>query len=116
VLLDFWATWCGPCLGETPNLKATYETFGKDGRLVMVGLSLDEKPEAPKKYAEKNGLGWVQGFLGEWSTSKVPDTYGVTGIPSIWLIGPDGKVIAKDLRGERIKSEVEKALSASASR
>ncbi|HZN66201.1 MAG TPA: carboxypeptidase regulatory-like domain-containing protein [Tepidisphaeraceae bacterium] len=116
VLLDFWATWCGPCIGETPNLKATYEAFGKDGRLVMVGLSLDEKPEAPKKYAEKNGLGWVQGFLGEWSTSKVPDMYGVTGIPSIWLIGPEGKVIAKDLRGERIKSEVEKALSASASR
>ncbi len=110
VLLDFWATWCGPCRGETPHLKAVQDAFGKDDRFAMVGLSLDEKPEEPRKYASDCDLHWPQGFLGEWSKSDVPDHYGVRGIPSIWLIGPDGKVVAKDLRGERIKDTVAKAL------
>jgi hypothetical protein len=76
----------------------------------MVGLNLDEKAEAPLKYTQKNGMAWAQGFLGEWSKTDVPDTFGVNGIPSIWLIGPDGKVIARDLRGDGIKRAVEAAL------
>jgi 5-hydroxyisourate hydrolase-like protein (transthyretin family)/peroxiredoxin len=112
VLLDFWATWCGPCVAETPNMKAVYDAFGKDERFVMLALSLDDKPDAPRKYAQKNDLKWVQGFLGAWSQTKVPETYGIDGIPSIWLIGPDDKVIAKGLRGAGIKSAVEAALAA----
>jgi peroxiredoxin/uncharacterized GH25 family protein len=111
VLLDFWATWCGPCVAETPHLKAVYEAFGKDDRFAMVGLSLDPKPEEPRKYAAEKEMGWTQGFLGEWSKADVPERYGVHGIPSIWLIGPDGKVVAKDLRGERIKQAVAEALA-----
>jgi thiol-disulfide isomerase/thioredoxin len=88
VLLDFWATWCGPCLIETPHLKAVFEAFGKDSRFVMVGLSLDKAQADPRQYAAKHGLGWIQGFLGEWVDGKLPDEYGVRGIPSIWLIGP----------------------------
>ncbi len=76
----------------------------------MVGLSLDEKPEEPRKYASDNDMHWPQRFLGEWSKSDVPEHYGVRGIPSIWLIGPDGKVVAKDLRGKQIKETVAKAL------
>jgi len=110
VLLDFWATWCGPCVAETPHLKAAYETFKDDRRFAMVGLSLDDKPEAPLKYTQKNGMSWTQGFLGEWSKTDVPDTFGVNGIPSIWLIGPDGKVLKKDLRGDQIKQAVSEAL------
>jgi hypothetical protein len=53
---------------------------------------------------------WIQGFLGEWTDGKLPDEYGVRGIPSIWLIGPDGEVIAKDLRGAQIKTTVATAL------
>jgi thiol-disulfide isomerase/thioredoxin len=110
VLVDFWATWCGPCVEETPHLKAAYDAFKNDDRFAMVGLSLDEKPEAPLKYTQKNGMTWTQGFLGEWSKTDVPDTFGVNGIPSIWLVGPDGKVIARDLRGDGIKRAVEGAL------
>ncbi len=76
----------------------------------MIGLSLDQSKEAPKVYAEKNGLRWTQGFLGDWSQTKLPEAYGVNGIPAIWPIGPDGKVVAKDLRGKGILKAVAKAL------
>ncbi|MCP4643136.1 MAG: redoxin domain-containing protein [bacterium] len=110
VLLDFWATWCGPCKRETPYLTAVYGEFGKDERFVMIGLSLDEDVTAPKAYAEKSGMGWVQGFLGPWPDTTVPDDFSVKGIPAIMLIDPEGKVIARDLRGSKIVDTVRQAL------
>jgi thiol-disulfide isomerase/thioredoxin len=110
VLLDFWATWCGPCVAETPFLKAAYKKFGGMDRFVMISLSLDNNPTAPKDFARQNGIKWIQGYLGVWSNSKVTPLYGVEGIPSIFLIGPDGKVLAKDLRGEAIRDTVGTAL------
>jgi hypothetical protein len=77
----------------------------------MVGLSLDPVSKTPRDYAKKNNLGWTMGFLGEWSKSEVPNKYGVEGIPSIFLIGPDGKIIARDLRGPGIRTAVERALA-----
>lgn len=110
ILLDFWATWCGPCLAETPALKALHEKYGSDERFVMVGLSLDSEPAAPLKYTQTNELNWEQWFLGDWSEDSVTKLYGVRAIPSIWLIGPDGKVIAKGLRGPQLEEAVSQAL------
>jgi thiol-disulfide isomerase/thioredoxin len=110
VLLDFWATWCGPCREETPFLKAAYKSFGTNANFAMVSLSLDNNPGAPKDFAAKNDLKWIQGFLGKWADSKVTPLYGVEGIPSIFLIGPDGKIVSRDLRGEAIKEAVGNAL------
>lgn len=110
VLLDFWATWCGPCLGETPNLKAVFEKYGKRDDFVLIGLSLDTDPAKPAAYAKENGCGWVEGFLGDWGKDEVTKMYGVRGIPSIWLIGPDGKVVASGLRGDAIMAAVATAL------
>ncbi len=110
VLLDFWAVWCGPCKAEMPNLKATYDAYKDDPRFVMISLSLDPNSKTPKDYAAKNNLPWIMGFLGEWSRTDLPNEYGVQGIPSIFLIGPDGKIVAKELRGENIKATVGRVL------
>jgi thiol-disulfide isomerase/thioredoxin len=113
VVLDFWATWCGPCVAETPHLKALYDAYSANPNFAMISLSLDEKVDEPKAFVEKEKTAWHQGFLGEWSNATLPNEYGVHGIPSIWLIGPDGKVLAKDLRGPQMKDRVGQLMSAS---
>ncbi len=110
VLLDFWAVWCRPCVHETPFLKETYQAFGANARFAMISLSLDPDAAAPREFARKNDIPWTQGFLGEWSKSAVTPQYGVEGIPAIFLIGPDGKILARDLREEAIKEAAGKAL------
>jgi peroxiredoxin len=111
VLVDFWATWCGPCVGETPNMKATYDAFGKDKRFAMISLSLDADSKAPKRFALSRDIAWTQGLLGDWSNDKITGAYGVDSIPAIFLIGPDGKVVGTNLRGPKIKDTVAAALT-----
>jgi RNA polymerase sigma factor (sigma-70 family) len=109
VLLDFWATWCGPCLEQEPHLKDVYDSFGKDDRFALLSLSLDDSPEVPHNHVAKHGLKWTQGFLGQ--ASPVTEHYGVASIPQILLVGPDGKIVAKDLGGPGIKAAVSQALA-----
>jgi thiol-disulfide isomerase/thioredoxin len=110
VLLDFWATWCAPCLAEIPQLKETYESFARDGQLVMIGLSLDEGIDAPKRLVAAREIPWLQVFVDEATGGPIARAYGAQSIPAIFLIGPDGKVVAKDLRGDQIPKVVAKAL------
>lgn len=112
VLLDFWATWCGPCVAETPHMKAAYDAYGSNPCFVMISLSLDHDTDLPKKFAQSHEIKWLQGFLGDWGKDTVTKDYCVRGIPSIFLIGPDGKIIAQNLRGEAIKNAIGSALGA----
>ena len=110
VLLDFWATWCGPCLGEIPQLQAVHEAFGKDDRFAILSLSVDEGIDEPKAFQEARKLPWAQGFLGVGIHGPQPGRFGVKAIPAFVLVGPDGKIVARGMRGEEIKKAVAKAL------
>jgi peroxiredoxin len=94
VLLDFWATWCGPCLHEMPQMKALYEKFGTDSRLFFLGLSSDLIESDLRSYVEKHTLKWPQAFLSKTERGPLQTAYKVSGIPRLFLIGPDGKILA----------------------
>jgi beta-lactamase regulating signal transducer with metallopeptidase domain/protocatechuate 3,4-dioxygenase beta subunit/peroxiredoxin len=110
VLLDFLATWCGPCVAEIPQFQEIHERFGNDERFAMLSLSVDAEKDAPRKFAEEKELAWAQGFLGEWTEGGVQDAYHVEAIPSVFLIAPDGTLKAQGLRGDLIGQAVERAL------
>lgn len=111
VLIDFWATWCAPCIAEMPNLKKTYQDFGGD-RFEVIGLNLDEDIKDAIAFQKKRPSAYTQVHLGAgWEEETATRDYGVDGIPTIMLIGPDGSIIARDLRGQAIYNAVKKALN-----
>jgi thiol-disulfide isomerase/thioredoxin len=111
VLLDFWATWCGPCIGEIPELQAVYAAFGKDKRFAILSLSVDEKIEEPREFQQKRKLPWTQAFLGGGIHGPIPGKFGVIAIPAFVLIGPDGKIVDRGMRGDDIMKAVAKAFA-----
>jgi thiol-disulfide isomerase/thioredoxin len=102
VLLDFWATWCGPCMAMTPELKALHQRLGDE--VTFVGISFDDKAAAPAAYAARHKLPWRQVHAGRMNDSDVAAAYGVGAIPSLWLIGPDGSIIAPHLRPDQVEA------------
>jgi thiol-disulfide isomerase/thioredoxin len=110
VLLDFWATWCGPCRGETPNLKAVSAEYGSDPRLQIVSLSFDQSDVPLKRYIEANKMTWTHALLTQAEQETVRETWGVYGIPAIVLISPDGKIVHRSLRGPAILQAIKTEL------
>lgn len=105
VLVDFWASWCGPCRAENPNVLKAYNTY-KDKNFTVVGISLDDKGENWKKAIKDDNMPWTQlSDLKGWK-NEVSQYYGINGIPSTLLVDPQGKIIAKDLRGELLNKKL----------
>jgi thiol-disulfide isomerase/thioredoxin len=114
VLVDFWATWCGPCVAEIPNVKENYEKYHARG-FEVVGVSLDEDRSALEQFVKTNELPWTTLFSDDpKQNQKLADKYGVTGIPALFLVGPDGNVLTLKARGEDLGQQLEKLLGAGA--
>lgn len=108
VLLDFWAAWCRPCRMENPTVLKNYNKYKSKGFTVFQ-VSLDQKKEDWVKAIEKDGLGeWTHVSDLQYWQSAPAAKYGVRGIPSNFLIDPEGKIIAKDLRGSNLGAELAK--------
>ena len=102
VLLDFWATWCGPCMAELPNVVEAYKEYHSKG-FEIVGISLDKDPAAVRAFSRLRKITWPMVCDGKEWNAEVAKLYRVRGIPAMWLVdGDTGKILATSdsLRGE----------------
>jgi thiol-disulfide isomerase/thioredoxin len=109
VLVDFWATWCGPCVAEIPGLKENYDRYHDKG-FEVVGISLDRDREALEKFVAEKNLPWPVLFEGPDKPNPAVEFYGITSIPRMILVGRDGKVISTEARGKQLGQELAKLL------
>ncbi|HVK47806.1 MAG TPA: TlpA disulfide reductase family protein [Pseudobacter sp.] len=105
VLVDFWASWCGPCRAENPNVVKTYNEF-KDKNFTILGVSLDQKKENWLKAIEDDQLTWSHVSDLKFWNNAVAQQYGIRSVPSNLLIDPTGKIVARDLRGEELAKKL----------
>lgn len=113
VLIDFWASWCGPCIRELPNVVKAYERFHDKG-LEIVGVSLDKDKARWLAAIEQTGQKWPQmSDLKGWDCAGT-QIYGIQSIPANVLIDSQGKIVARDLRGDALLEEIESRLAAEA--
>lgn len=112
VLLDFWSTFGQACLDRIPVLREIHEQHGGNPRFAMISLACDQQAAPPRRYVEENSLAWTHAHAGVARTAigNVAPKYTVRSLPGTFLIGPDGRVLAKDLHGEDLGKAIATAL------
>lgn len=121
VLVDFWATWCGPCLEEMPNVVAVYEQYHAQG-FEVVGISFDQAPDAAKPakrqktaeqvvaFTREHNMPWPQYYDGTYWQNPYGKKYGIKGIPAMFLLDQEGRVVSTNARGAKLEAEVKRLL------
>jgi thiol-disulfide isomerase/thioredoxin len=123
VLIDFWATWCGPCVAEVPNMKRVYDAYHAKG-FEIIGISVDTAPADPTKsergkvtlaefneFAAQKGTSWPHYYDGKgWEQNPYAPFYGITGIPAMFLLDKSGRLVSTDARGPKLEKEVKEHL------
>lgn len=109
VLIDFWATWCPPCIEEMPNIVKTYQKFHDKG-FEIIGISLDQNENRFLRFLKDNSMTWRQHFDGKGGENELARKYSITSIPTTFLIDANGKIIAKNLRGPALEAAVKAAV------
>lgn len=110
VLIDFWATWCPPCVEEAPQLVEVYEKF-KDRGFEIVGISLDNEKSALETFTKENKMPWPQFFDGKGWENELAARFKIQSVPTMWLLGRDGKLVDPSPRA-RLAQAIESALGA----
>jgi thiol-disulfide isomerase/thioredoxin len=98
VLIDFWATWCGPCVAELPNVIKAYQELHPKG-FEIVGISLDQDKEKLMTFVKEKGMEWPQYFDGKGWQNEISTKYGISSIPAMWLVNKKGMVVSTNARG-----------------
>ena len=111
VLLDFWATWCGPCKAELPNIKAVYDRYHAQG-FEVVAVSIDTEKDRQKlvDYCAENRLPWPQHFDGRGWKNEFAVKYSISAIPAMFLLDREGRIASSNARGEKLEAEVKRLL------
>jgi len=110
VLIDFWATWCPPCVDEMPTIVKTYTKYHDRG-FEIIGINLDYDENKFLRFMKDNGMTWSQYFDGKGGQNKLAQKYSIDSIPATFLVGKDGKIIAKNLRGSALEEAVKEAVA-----
>lgn len=113
VLIDFWATWCAPCVEEQPELKALYDTYSdkvKNNQFEILGISLDRNKESWQKAIDRFGISWIQISDLKFWKSPVAKLYEVDGLPFNIIIDGQGTILAKNLHGKDLEEFLKKSL------
>ena len=110
VLVDFWATWCAPCVASVPELRELYARY-RDQGLEIVSISLDEKREPLDQFLARQDMPWVHAFSGRGSMDPTAQQYGIDSIPNVWVVGRDGLVVSDNARAD-LEATIQEALAA----
>ncbi len=110
VLVDFWATWCGPCIDKLPDVLATYQKHHENG-FEIIGISLDPDRATMERFVRARGMDWVQYCDEKAWKGEIPQAHGITAIPASFLVGKDGKIVASNLSGGELEKRVAELLA-----